>query len=121
MPGNEDQPAKGDIEPAVSEPEAEPDTAEVEVLPPELAQQIPPAVRKKVSAFFMHASSMVDPLAAKVTSEHISKSIDLAQDNANKNFDYAKGGRWYQFVVFLIAVAVAIFLIVYLVEKEKPE
>ena len=97
------------------------DSALPDILPPEWAEEIPPKVRGKVSSFFMRVSSLVDPMASKINSSHIDKALDLAKDNADKNFKYAKAGRWFQFFVFLIAVGIAIFLIVYLVEKDKPE
>lgn len=94
---------------------------ESDILPAELAEQIPSKVREKVTSFFMSSRASSDPIGSKIKSEHITKAMDLAKDNSDKNFEYAKGTRRYQFVIFLIAMAVAIFLIVFLIEKQKTE
>ena len=73
-------------------------------LPPEIASQIPTEVQVQLTSF-MAQGAMGNPIANKITSEHISRALDLAGDTADKNFNYAKGTRWFQFGVFVIAVA----------------
>ncbi|MFH0980167.1 MAG: hypothetical protein V2A79_01340 [Planctomycetota bacterium] len=90
-------------------------------LPPELAEKIPPEVRQKVVSLFLEARTGFDPITAKITPEHIIKAMELAKDNADKNFAFAKGSRWFQLAVFSITVAITLFLIVYLIERDKSQ
>jgi len=87
-------------------------------LPPELAAKLPPQVRSEVTAFIMQMQyAPANPLARRVTSEHITLALELGAKESERQFTYAKQTRWFQGGVFVVAVAVFVFLVLFLADR----
>lgn len=87
--------------------------------PPEIANQIPEAVRAQIVSFAtMRTGSPPNPILSKITSDHITQVLSLAEKSRGNDATAATSVRRYQFTCFLIIVAVFIFLLVFF--KSQP-
>jgi len=87
-------------------------------LPPELAEKIPADIRQQVTTIFASAQqSSISPLIQKITPEHIAKAMDMAREQAGHELEYAKGSRFCQMLIYGSALAVFVFLVVFLADN----
>lgn len=95
-----------------------------ESLDPEVLEDLPPEVRKQISLMVSSRSSyqgpFPNPLIEKLTESHIDKIIQASIEEDDKSFKYANNGRAYTFVYSIVGVALFVFLLVFLIDK-NPE
>ena len=85
-------------------------------LPEEFLADVPsehrPAIQRLFASVRQFASPAVDPILQRITSEHVSRIIDLAENNRIREHEADKSRRRYQFAYFLGGAALTVGLIV---------
>ena len=78
-------------------------------LPSEVLERLPPPMREMISQSIgiMSSGPMQNPIARKVTEEHIGKMIDNEQKDAERRYRLAQTGRF--FTVFYVVIGIATF------------
>lgn len=91
-------------------------------IPPEIFDKIPPPMRSQVSetiAMFA-AGNAPNPLASKITGEHISKIIDNSSTDSQREHDLIVTKRRYILGYVLIGI-VTFFLLALMFAKSDPD
>lgn len=103
------------------EPSEEPDIAE-KVIPSEILERMPEPMKEKISQSLsiMQAGPMMNPLSAKVTSDHIDKIIDKDSEENKQQFELEKSARRYNFAYVVLAIA-TFFAIALMFAKDSPD
>lgn len=95
--------------------EKTPDKQPEEINIPEIVDSMPEEIRNVVeTTSMMFSGRLPNPISKKITPEHISVLIEAATKEDERQFDYAKQGRWFNFIIFLVLIALFVFLIIYL-------
>lgn len=86
----------------------------------EIIDNLPPEL-KKVMEFSMHryTGPMPNPLISKITPEHIEKIIDASDKSNERAYVDAKSTRKYALTYVIIGVLFIVFLVLFLVERDK--
>lgn len=92
----------------------------IEVIPPEILEQLPPHMRETISSIGIFSSPMQNPLARKITSEHIDKIIDNDDKDASRRFTQKTMSRFFSLAYVLIALG-AFFLLSHLFGERNPD
>ena len=87
-----------------------------EDLPAEVRSQV---VRMMMGTTVTRQQAPKHPLFDKFTDDHVHKYLDYIQRDDDNAYDLRKSNRWFHLVYILIAVAFAIFLIVFLLPRDK--
>ena len=96
---------------------------DIPVIPREFIENLPPETREKFirMSMFMASGPVPHPLFEKFTPEHISKIIDVAEKDNERNFQNDQSTRKWNFA-WLILIVVSIFAAVLIFLRwEKPE
>ena len=99
------------------EPEEEEDTSTKGgvSIEPDILKQLPPEARSIVDvALTMFRGPHPHPLLGKITEDHISKVLDDVGKENERNFELRKSARVYGVIYTVIAVAVFVFVTIYL-------
>ena len=98
-----------------NEPQSE--TGEIpasEVIPPEIASELPREMRQMIGVFAGHAN----PIAEKVTLEHISQLLSHSEADAKRTHESAKHARWERVLYAALIAAIFVFLLIFLGERD---
>lgn len=94
-------------------------------IPDEVLEHVPPEHRKAfvsaVSSVTQLAAPVVNPILQKVTSEHVSQVIDLAEGDSVREYDAGKSRRRYQFAYFLLGAGVTVGLIIFFTVSDNRD
>lgn len=87
-----------------------------EVIPAEMLKNLPPETRKEVLSIMsmQRIGPMPSPFAHKVTEEHISKILEIAEKDDDLSYKDVQQSRKYTLGYILIFVALFIFLVIFL-------
>ena len=88
----------------------------------EVIEGLPPEVREFVRVGMMsmqHNGPLPNPLIEKINEGHIDRIIDLAEKDGNLNYKDAGRSKCYTLVYTLIAVAVFVFVTVFLAKTNQ--
>lgn len=88
----------------------------------EILETLPPEVKKVIEMGFSMqriSGSMPNPLLSKVTEGHINKILEIADKEENNSFSDKQSSKKYNAFYFLISILFVVFLIVFLVGKDK--
>lgn len=115
-------PSKQEQQIAPSQPTAEQssekkDDAESEVL--EGFEDIPPQMRQVVEFGMAQIGSRSNPLIKKISSEHIDKVLDQGERDNEREFKDVQSSRRYGFAYFLAALALLVFLTIFIAPLDK--
>jgi len=91
-------------------------------IPQEVLENMPPDIRRdmqKITGIFA-SGSMGNPIARKVTAEHIDKVLDHNEAENRREFQYRGAGRWFALAYVLISVVV-FFLFAWMFGRSDPE
>ncbi len=90
-------------------------SAESELIPSAMLEELPPEVRKIVS---MQVSSVLgsrqNSIASKINESHIDKILDLTGKNDERSFSDNKESRKYHLIYTVVGAVVFIFLTIFL-------
>jgi hypothetical protein len=105
--------------------EKEPDNKEV-VIPDEVLNQIPPKARGEIKSMLSMISAGYvgpppNPIAKKLTGDHITKIIDYQEKDDQRGFDYAKDERKMSLIIFFGILIPVTCLIVFFALIDKVE
>jgi len=94
------------------------------IIPEELLEQIPKEERGKVvsiirQTMFSGIMGRRNPIADKISGEHITKMIDESAKDSEREYKEKKNQRWFVFGVILIGTALLIFLTLYLAKDNE--
>ena len=94
-----------------------------EIIPDEILQAIPAEDRGKVASIIKQTMisgvmSRSNPIADKITSEHISQLISKSDDQDKRDRDERKGERNYNLLLIIIGLIFVAFLLVFLQSNE---
>jgi len=100
---------------------------EEEIIPTEVIKDLPPETQDKVKEVIRRTSLEMmsvsghfpSPLLKKINSDHITKMIDYADKDDERNFNYAKTQRNYNLIYFFAFLSLFIFMIVFLIDKDR--
>ena len=99
-------------------PEIEKDTA-IEGIPvsPELLDKLPPEVRNYVlmMSHYQRIGAPPNPLANKITSEHIDKIIESSEKDSEREFK----SKWFTLIYSVLALGFLVFVFIYLPTIDK--
>ncbi len=95
-----------------------------EFLPEEILEAVPEDQRGKVASMIRQTMitgvmSSGNPLADKITSEHITEIINRSDARDNRDREERKSERNYSLLILIIVLAFVTFLIVFLVNNEN--
>lgn len=114
---NEDV-AKNDEELAI-EPEKDEAIEGIAEVPQQLLDKLPPEVKQQITTFLLSHQRIglpaQNPLASKITSEHIDKIIDNSDKDSERDFK----ARWFTLAYALLALGFLVFLFIYLPTVDK--
>jgi hypothetical protein len=99
-----------------NEPQSE--TGEIpasEVIPPEIASELPREMRQMIGVF---AGRTQNPIAEKVTPEHISQLLSHSEADAKRTHESAKHARWERVLYAALIAAIFVFLLIFLGERD---
>ena len=105
---------KSEVE--TNEPQSE--TGEIpasEVIPPEIASELPREMRQMIGVF---AGRTQNPIAEKVTPEHISQLLSHSEADAKRTHESAKHARWERVLYAALIAAIFVFLLIFLGERD---
>jgi hypothetical protein len=91
-------------------------------IPEEILDEIPAEDKSKIisiQTMFSGLMKRTNPLADKITEEHIHKLIDNADKQDLRNLEERKDQRKYNFLIFIISLIFLGFIIVYLKEDKE--
>ncbi len=94
---------------------------DLEQVPAEILNSLPPEA-KKVLEFGMsmqRIGPMPNPIAEKITETHISKILDIAENDDKMSFEDSKESRKYTLIYVVIFSLLFVFATVYLVAADK--
>ena len=126
----QEQPQTGRDVNAVAPPEgASPASVETllppDLLPPELAEQLQPEVRRQLAVILRReiirssAGSVYDPVREKITEKHIDTALEIMRDENANNYKWLRENKLFVLTVFGGVLFFVLFLIVYLAKADK--
>lgn len=90
-------------------------------IPPEILEAMPPEVRSHIKeSFGIISGPVANPIARKLTPEHITKVLDQHEAESQRLDSYRKQGRWFNIAILLIALG-AFFLFAVMFGYSNPE
>lgn len=118
VPSDENKPLDAPNGASAAEPEIPPRPS---MIPPQLAERLPPELRHSVEATMSFMSGSFNPMAAQVTGEHIHKVLDQAERDSSRAYQHRtevlrdqKHGRICAYVggaaIFVLLVGARIFI-----------
>ena len=90
-----------------------------QLLPKEVAQMLPPGTRQSVEMMMQMSGPMPNPVTKKITSEHISRIIEVTEASEVRQHEDQKDSRRWLFAFCLLGVAAFLFLVVFLADRNK--
>jgi len=88
------------------------------IIPPEVLENIPEKERDRVKSFIEQSMTItsgiarnINPIANKITQEHITKIIDYSNDEDKRDREERKGERWHNYLVMVTALVFTFCLI----------
>lgn len=103
-----------------------PDSAEaitgIPDIPEAVLGKLPPEVRQQIT-LLLHQQRIglpVNPIASKVTPQHIDKLIDASENESIRDYDDRQSAKKYYVFYVCVFVALFVFIIVYLIDR-KPD
>ena len=105
-PEENSNPTPGDSE----EPEA---SGPVE---PEILENLPPEIKRVMQIGFgmQRVGPIPSPLASKVNEQHISRILEITEEDSKRDFTDVQRARWFSFGYVLLFCALFVFLTIYL-------
>lgn len=101
--------------------EAEEVSTEPEILPPELLEDLPPEAASHIRETFLSLSGpMQNPIARKVTGDHITQLIENSAVESKREHDHKANGRLYTLVYVVLGILV-FFGLAWMFAKNDPE
>lgn len=97
---------------------------EESVIPDEILEQLPEEERGRVTSIIRQTMiagvlGRKNPIADKITSDHIDKILDGSEKNSEREYNEKKNQRWFIFAIILVGIALLIFLTVYLAKDNE--
>lgn len=91
-------------------------------IPEEVLERMPPPVQESIRETFgvITSGSMGNPIARKVTSEHVTKLIDNSEAESKRDFESETASRRYGMAYVLIAI-LSFFAFAVLFAESQPE
>lgn len=95
---------------------------EESIIPEEVLEQIPEEERGRVTSIIRQTMisgvlGRKNPIADKITSEHIEKMIDGSEKDSEREYNEKKNQRWFVFAIILLGAGLLIFLTIYLAKE----
>lgn len=93
-----------------------------EIIDPEILEDLPPEVKKVVEmgiSMQRISGPAPNPLFSKINENHIDKILQLAEKEESNTFIDAQSNKKYSVFYFIAIIAFFIFLIVFLVDRDK--
>ncbi len=87
-------------------------------IPPEIYKQLPLEARLVIQTAFQFRAQGRNPLLEKLTEKNLDDIVGEIGKENERRFKYLTSHRWFQMGIFAIAVAVFIFLVIFL--KDAP-
>lgn len=103
-------------------PELRREEEEKEGINAEILEDLSPEVKKVVEMGFSmqrYSGSMPNPLLSKLNEKHISDIIDIGKQEESNSYKDAQSNKIYNLLYVILGVGVFIFLLVFLVGKDK--
>jgi hypothetical protein len=94
----------------------------IPVVPQELFDKLPPEVKQQITFLSSHQRIGLppsNPIANKVTSEHIGEIIKIADNDSEREFKDNISTRRYSLTYFVLSLLFLTFLIVFLSQVDK--
>lgn len=95
---------------------------ENEAIGAEILDDLPPEVKKMVEMGFSmqrYSGSMPNPLLSKLNEKHISDIIDIGKQEETNTYKDSQSNKVYNLLYVLLGIGVFVFLLVFLVGKDK--
>ena len=93
-----------------------------DLIEPEILEKLPPEAKKQIKAQLSMMSvtaPLQNPLARKITPEHISRIIDLSEKDSTNAYKDTRASRRFAFGYVLIFVGLFVFLTIFLTPLDK--
>lgn len=88
-------------------------------VPQALLDKLPPEVKQQITTFLLSHQRIgfpaQNPLANKITTEHIDKIIDNSEKESERDFK----ARWFTLAYAVLAMGFLVFLFIYLLTIDK--
>lgn len=88
-------------------------------LPDDMPKEMQQTIRMAMTSASMGTMRSGHPLFEKFNEEHVHKFLDYTQKDDDNEFTYRSSNRLYHIGYAILGVALFIFLVVYLVPKDK--
>lgn len=83
---------------------------------------LPPEIKKVVEMGFSMqrlSTPISNPVFSKITEEHISRIIEIGNKEEDNSYKDSQSNKFYNFLYFIVGIALFVFLIVYLGKENK--